>query len=113
MYIGDVDDLERRFSAWSWASSTWLITHGNSIILDLGPLTETKDSQTKELGCSSAYSHNSEIMRQNRTFESNGSLTVLVNTPSLKARGKTYHTSSSSIPFLEVSAMLTMRYILK
>jgi hypothetical protein len=112
MYIGDVDDLERRFSAWSRASSNWFPTHRHIVFLNVWPLTETKQCQTKELGCSSAYSHNSEIMGQNRSFESNGSLTVPVSTP-LKPCEKTHHTSSSSIPFLEVSTMYTMRYILK
>jgi hypothetical protein len=113
MYIGDVDDLERRFPAWSRTSSSWLITHRNSVFLNFWPLTETKHSQTKELGCSSAYCHNPEIMGQNRPFESNGSLTVPVSTPSLNGCEKTHHTSSSSIPSLEVSTMFTMRYILK
>jgi hypothetical protein len=112
MYVGDVDDLEGRFSAWSRASSSWFISHRHSVILNAWPLTETKHSQTKELGCSSAYSHNSEVMGQNRSFESNGSLTVPVSTR-LKPCEKTHHTSSSSIPFLEVSAMFTMRYMLK
>ena len=113
MYVGDVDDLEGRFSTWSWANTNWLFTHRHNIFLDVWPLTETKHSQTKELGCSSAYSHNSEIMGQNRSFESNGSLTVPVSTPSLKPCEKTHHTSPSSIPFVEVSTMLTMRYTLK
>jgi hypothetical protein len=72
MNIRNMNDLDWRFSAGSWASGSWFVAHGNGVSFDIWPLAEPKDCEAEKLRGPGANCHDSEVVGEDWTFESNG-----------------------------------------
>ncbi len=73
MDVGNMNNLNWRFSTGSWTSGIGFGAHGNCVGFYIWPLTKSKDCKAEELRGPGADCHDSEVVGKNRTFESDGS----------------------------------------
>ena len=74
MNIRDMRYLNRSLPADSWTRSSGFSSHLDSVSCDVGPLAESEDCQTEELGSECSDCHFAEVVGENRSLECDGSL---------------------------------------